>query len=204
MYLCAVAQVGGSLAVGAVGPLTQGLGELPLLQGGAPLLPRGVHPVHFAARDVGRRWLHRPSSLEPLPACSSLGRKPMLSVVAASYHQLGFLSSTPRSRSSFQSRVPGRGRAVDIRFAGLHGGFDFLWHNQTCAHVSKHVLVSDFLPRGKEAPRVTSHSVTTQKPRGVLPGPITVTRREQINRSLFLEARGSKTPTAPEEDTVTD
>lgn len=54
-YLRAVAQVGGPLTVGAVGSLTQGLGELPLLQGCAPLLPGRVYPIHFAARDVERR-----------------------------------------------------------------------------------------------------------------------------------------------------
>lgn len=51
-YLRAMAQVWGPLAVGAVGPLTQRLGELPLPQGGAPLLPGGVHSFHFAAMDV--------------------------------------------------------------------------------------------------------------------------------------------------------
>lgn len=50
-----MAQVGRPLAVRAVGPLAQGLGELPLLQGGAPLLPRCEHPVHSAAGDMGRR-----------------------------------------------------------------------------------------------------------------------------------------------------
>lgn len=55
-YLCAVAQIGGPLTVGAVGPLAQGLGELPLLQGRAALLPGCVHPIHFAARHVRRRW----------------------------------------------------------------------------------------------------------------------------------------------------
>lgn len=47
-YLCAVAQVRRALTVRAVGPLTQGLGELPLLQGSAPLLPRCVCPFHLA------------------------------------------------------------------------------------------------------------------------------------------------------------
>ncbi|KAL0629903.1 Zinc finger protein [Plecturocebus cupreus] len=40
----------------------------------------------------------------------------------------------------FPSGVPGGGRALEICFAGLHGSFDFLWHNQTRAHISKHVL----------------------------------------------------------------
>lgn len=47
-YLCAVAQVRRPLTVGAVGPLAQGLGELPLLQGRAPLLPGCVCPFHLA------------------------------------------------------------------------------------------------------------------------------------------------------------
>lgn len=43
-----MAQVRRALAVGAVGPLTQWLGELSLLQGCAPLLPGCVSPFHFA------------------------------------------------------------------------------------------------------------------------------------------------------------
>lgn len=48
---------------------------------------------------------------------------------------------------SFLTGLPRRGGALQISFAGLHRSFDFFWYNQTCARISKHVLVSDFLPQ---------------------------------------------------------
>lgn len=70
-----MAQVGRALAVRAVGPLAQGLGELPLLQGRAPLLPWGVRPFHLAA-DVcgggGETAPQTPSSAGPLFPAKSL------------------------------------------------------------------------------------------------------------------------------------
>lgn len=70
-----MAQVGRALAVRAVGPLAQGLGKLPLLQGRAPLLPRGVRPFHLAA-DVcgvgGETAPRTPSPASPLSPATSL------------------------------------------------------------------------------------------------------------------------------------
>lgn len=66
---------------------------------------------------------------------------------------------------------------MEIRFTGLHGSFDLLWHNQTCAHISKHVLVSDFLPWRKGNSKgyfpVNDHLGASW----VLKGPITITEK---------------------------
>lgn len=66
---------------------------------------------------------------------------------------------------------------MEICFAGFHGSFDLLWHNQTRAHIAKHVLVSDFLPWKKGNSKgyfpVRDHPGVSS----VLTGPITMTGR---------------------------
>lgn len=115
-YLCAVAQVRRPLTVGAVGPLAQGLGELPLLQGRAPLLPGCVCPFHLA--DCSREGL----TAFPIPK-SHQPNHSFPHVIGIEY---GCRSVLP---ASFLSGVPGGGRALQICFAGLHRSFDFFWYN---------------------------------------------------------------------------